>query len=224
MNNAIPANLAAITERIKQAALSAGRDPASVRLVAVSKSQPQESTRAALAAGHRLFGENRVQEAAAKFPDLRADWPDIELHLIGPLQTNKAEEATLIFDVIETLDRPHLAEALSKAMRKTGRSIPCYVEINSGNEPQKTGLQPHQLGEFLRLCREDYGLTVTGLMCIPPQSDDPEPHFQRLRQLAESRHLPHISMGMSADFESAIRAGATEIRIGTAIFGGRERP
>jgi pyridoxal phosphate enzyme (YggS family) len=165
-----------------------------------------------------------VQEAKGKFPDLRAACPDIELHLIGPLQTNKAEEAVKIFDVIETLDRPELAAALSKSMRKTGRTLPCYIEINIGNEAQKAGIRPEQLDDFLRLCRDEHGLKVIGLMCIPPQDENPAPHFARMKQLADTHHLPHLSMGMSADFEIAIQEGATEVRVGTAIFGERKKP
>jgi len=216
-------NLDAITTRIIAAARQANRDPASVRLVAVSKFHPQEAVVEVLKAGHYLFGENRVQEAVAKFAPLRAAYPSIELHLIGPLQTNKAEEAVRHFDVIEVLDRPKLAEALAAAMRKTGRSVPCYIEINSGAEPQKAGILPEALPDFLRLCCDDYGLPITGLMCIPPQGDDPRPHFRRLKELADQHALPNISMGMSADFESAIQEGSTEVRIGTAIFGERTK-
>lgn len=217
----ISANLAAIKERLRKAALEAGRDVDAVRLVAVSKFHPAEAIKEALQAGHRLFGENRVQEAKSKFPELRATYPDIELHLIGPLQTNKADEAVKIFDVIETLDRPQLAAALAKAMRKANRSVPCTIEINVGKEPQKAGIDPENLSDFLRLCREEHGLNVIGLMCIPPQGEDPRPYFARLKQLADAHQLSHISMGMSADFETAVREAATEVRIGTAIFGAR---
>jgi hypothetical protein len=219
--HSIASNIDALQERLRQTALACGREADSVRLVAVSKFHPQESVVAALEAGQRLFGENRVQEARGKFPFLRAAYPDFELHLIGPLQTNKAEEAVKIFDVIETLDRPELAAALAKAMLKTGRRLPCYIEINIGNEPQKAGIAPEQLGDFLRLCREEHGLEIVGLMCIPPQTEGPQPYFAQLKKLADAHNLPHISMGMSADFEAAIRAGATEVRIGTAIFGER---
>jgi pyridoxal phosphate enzyme (YggS family) len=219
----IAVNFAALRARIENAAQKAGRNVGAVRLVAVSKFHGAESVAAALAAGQRLFGENRVQEAKGKFLGLRNAYPDIELHLIGPLQTNKAEEAVKIFDAIETLDRPDLAVALAKAMRKTGRALPCYIEINIGNETQKAGIQPEQLGDFLRLCREEHGLRVAGLMCIPPQNENPQPYFARMKQLAGMHHLPHLSMGMSADFESAIQEGATEIRVGTAIFGERKK-
>jgi PLP dependent protein len=222
--NQIASNLIALNERIGKAIQKAGRDPASVRLVAVSKFHPAVAVKTALEAGQRLFGENRVQEAKAKFPDLRGSYPDIELHLIGPLQTNKADEAVQIFDVIETLDRPELAAALSKAMRKTGRMLPCYIEINIGNEPQKAGIQLEQLGDFLRHCRDQHGLKIIGLMCIPPQNENPQPYFKHLKQLADTHHLSHVSMGMSADFEGAIQEGATEVRVGTAIFGERTKP
>lgn len=223
MNN-IAANLDVLREHIKTAARKAGRDTDTVRLVAVSKFHGGEAVEAALQAGQRLFGENRVQEAKGKFPPLRAAHPDIELHLIGPLQTNKAEEAVKIFDVIETLDRPELAAALSKAMRKTERTLPCYIEINIGDEAQKAGLKPEQLADFLRLCRDEHGLIITGLMCIPPQNENPQPYFARMKRLADTHHLPHLSMGMSADFEIAIEEGATEVRVGTAIFGERTKP
>jgi PLP dependent protein len=222
--NFIATNLAALQHRIESAAKKAGRNAGTVKLIAVSKFHPVETIREALQAGQRLFGENRVQEAKNKFPALRAMYPDMGLHLIGPLQTNKADEAVKIFDVIETLDRPQLAAALSKSMQKTRRNIPCYIEVNIGHEPQKAGIPPDQLKEFLRLCRDEYGLGVAGLMCIPPQTEDPQPHFSALRRLAETHHLPHLSMGMSADFEIAIQEGATEIRVGTAIFGERPQP
>jgi PLP dependent protein len=222
--NSIATHIVALRKRLRKTALAAGRSGDSVHLVAVSKFHAEQAVRAALDAGQRLFGENRVQEAKAKFPHLRAAYPDIELHLIGSLQTNKADDAVRVFDVIETLDRPELAEALAKAMRKTGRALPCYIEINSGHEAQKAGIAPEKLGDFLRLCRETHNLTVTGLMCIPPLAEDPRPHFAELRRLAEAHGLPHISMGMSADFETAIEEGATEVRIGTAIFGPRKKP
>ncbi len=214
-------NIASIIARLRQACLDAGRDVSHVQLVAVSKFHPEESVREALQAGQRLFGENRVQEAKAKFPQLRVVYPNLELHLIGPLQTNKADDAVKIFDVIETLDRPELAAALAKSMRKTGRQLPCYIEINIGHEPQKAGIAPEQLSEFLTLCRDTHGLNIIGLMCIPPADQNPQPYFAKLKKLANAHKLPHISMGMSADFECAIREGATEIRVGTAIFGER---
>lgn len=215
------ANLAAINQRIAVAARAAGRDAADIKLVAVSKTKGQDDIRAAIAAGQKFFGENRVQEAKAKFASLRAEYPDLKLHLIGPLQTNKAEDAVKFFDVIETLDRPRLATALAEAIKKTGCAPEFYIEINLGSEPQKSGIAPEALGDFLAFCREACALNVTGLMAIPPQHEDPAPHFTRLRELAARHKLPNLSMGMSGDFETAIACGATEIRIGTAIFGER---
>ena len=220
----ISANLTAINQRLRDAVHKTGRKADSVRLVAVSKFHDQDKVREALAAGHRLFGENRVQEAKAKFPELRVAHPDIELHLIGPLQTNKADDAVKIFDVIETLDRPQLAEALAKSMRKAGRSLPCLIEVNIGAESQKAGIEPGKIGDFLALCRDRHGLTIMGLMCIPPQGKDPKPYFVEMRRLAEKHGLSQISMGMSGDFEEAIAEGATLVRIGTAIFGERMKP
>ena len=217
----IAANLGVIQKRLADATRNTGRAVDAARLVAVSKFHPKEAVLDVLQTGHRLFGENRVQEAKGKFPELRSIYPDIELHLIGPLQTNKADDAVEIFDVIETLDRPSLAAALSKAMKKANRWVPCYIEINSGKESQKAGIDAEQLPDFLSLCRDKYGLTITGLMCIPPHGENPQPYFKQLKQLADAHHLPHISMGMSGDFETAIHEGATEVRIGTAIFGER---
>jgi pyridoxal phosphate enzyme (YggS family) len=217
----IARNLKAIRRSIDAAAKAADRDPEAVKLLAVSKTKSEEDIRAALAAGHRIFGENRVQEAKTKFASLRGAYPDLELHLIGPLQTNKAEEAVKLFNVIETLDRPKLAAALAQAIKKTGSSPEFLIEINIGNEPQKSGIKPDELGQFLKYCREMCQLTIKGLMCIPPQTDDPKPHFMRLKQLAAEYGLAELSMGMSADFETAIACGATEVRVGTALFGAR---
>ena len=215
----IAENLATTKRAIAAAAHAAGRDPAAIALIAVSKFHDGAAVRAAMAAGQTRFGENRVQEAAEKFAALRTS--GLELHLIGPLQTNKAEEAVRLFDVIQTLDRERLAAALAKAIQKTGRQPRLYVEVNIGQEEQKAGIAPEALGDFLRLCRETYALSITGLMCIPPQAADPVPHFQMLKSLADRHALPHLSMGMSADFTQAIACGATEVRIGTAIFGAR---
>jgi len=217
----IARNLEAIRQRMAAAARGAGRDPGTVHLVAVSKTKTEEDIRAALDAGQKFFGENRVQEAKVKFAPLRAEYPDLKLHLIGPLQTNKAEDAVRLFDVIETLDRPRLATALAEAMKKTGCRPELYIEVNIGAEPQKAGIAPDMLADFLAFCREGCGLAVTGLMTIPPQHEDPAPSFTRLRELAERHNLPNLSMGMSADFEEAIRCGATEVRVGTAVFGVR---
>ncbi len=219
--NAIADNLRFVRKKIMQAALANGRDPSQIKLVAVSKGKTEADVEAAIAAGQLVFGENRVQEAKAKFANLRAANPALELHLIGPLQTNKADDAVRLFDVIQTLDRPSLAEALAKAIKKTGRVPRLYIEVNSGSEPQKAGVAPEDFGSFLDFCRDACGLAVNGVMCIPPQAGDPTPHFLRLKTLAEQYGLAHISMGMSADFETAIRCGATEVRVGSAIFGER---
>ncbi|MDD3370329.1 MAG: YggS family pyridoxal phosphate-dependent enzyme [Alphaproteobacteria bacterium] len=190
-------------------------------LIAVSKTQSAEAVREALAAGQRIFGENRVQEAQAKFPPLRGDFPDLELHLIGALQTNKAADAVALFDVIQTLDRPKLADAVAKAIQKTGKRPRFYIEINIGREPQKAGIAPEDAEDFLAYCRTACQLDIAGLMCIPPEEQDPAPYFKELRALATRLGLPHISMGMSADYETAIACGATEVRVGTALFGKR---
>jgi pyridoxal phosphate enzyme (YggS family) len=215
-------NLAAVSARVGAAAVAAGRDPGSVALVAVGKLQPPEKLVAALAAGHRLFGENRVQEAAGKFPALKADFSDLVLHLIGPLQTNKAAEAVALFDVIETLDRPKLARALAKEMAKSGRRPRLYIQVNTGEEAQKAGVAPAEADALVAYARDELGLPVVGLMCIPPVEDEPAPHFAFLREIARRNGLEVLSMGMSADFETAIRFGATHVRVGTAVFGPRE--
>jgi len=205
---------------LSDAALAAGRAPTTVTLLAVSKTQPAEPVAALLAAGQRHFGENRVAEAAGKYPPLRSLYPDLRLHLIGPLQTNKVKQAVSLFDVIETVDRPKLAQALAAEMAASGRALPCLIEVNIGEEPQKSGVAPSDVADFLVACR-GWGLGVTGLMCIPPQHRDPAPHFRRLQSLARTLALPVLSMGMSGDFAAAIACGATEIRIGTALFGMR---
>ena len=187
----------------------------------MSKTHPSEAVAELLAAGHRHFGENRVQEAAGKYPDLKARYPDLRLHLIGPLQTNKVRQAVELFDIIETLDRPKLAKALSEEMARTGRKIPCLIEVNIGAEPQKAGIAPEETAAFLDSCRSEWKLEIAGLMCIPPAGEDPEPHFRRLKSLAGNLGLPHLSMGMSGDYERAIACGAGEIRVGTALFGSR---
>jgi PLP dependent protein len=217
----ISANLAAVRGRIGAAARAAGRLADAVTLVSVSKTQPAEAVRAALSAGQRIFGENRVQEALAKFPALRREFPDLALHLIGPLQTNKVKDAVAHFDVIETVDRPHLAEALAREMAKSGRHLPCLIEVNIGEEPQKAGVLPAAADAFIRNCRDRLGLPIKGLMCIPPEHEEPALHFALLREIARRNGLLQLSMGMSADFETAIRFGATHVRVGTAIFGAR---
>lgn len=221
MEEAIAANLAAVRGRIEAAADAAGRDPGTVSLVAVSKTQPVEAVRAALQAGQRIFGENRVQEGMAKFPGLRGEFPDFELHLIGPLQTNKVRDAVAYFDVIETVDRPRLAEVLAREMERAGRRLPCLIEVNTGEELQKAGVLPEAVDAFIADCRERLDLPIAGLMCIPPEHEEPALHFALLREIAGRNGLEQLSMGMSADFETAIRFGATHVRVGTAIFGAR---
>ena len=217
----IAANLAAVRARIEAAAEAAGRAADTVSLVAVSKTHPADSVRAALQAGQRVFGENRVQEALAKFPGLRGDFPDLKLHLIGPLQTNKVKDAVAHCDVIETVDRPRLAEALAREMQRSGRPLPCFIEVNTGEEAQKAGVFPEMADRFIADCRDRLGLPVIGLMCIPPEDEEPALHFALLREIARRNGLDRLSMGMSADFETAIRFGATHVRVGTAIFGAR---
>ncbi len=214
-------NLAVVRQNIENAILASGRKPGSVKLIAVSKFKPETALMAAISAGQSVFGENRVQEAKAKFADLRLSKSELELHLIGPLQSNKADDAVRLFDVIETLDRLSLAEALAKAIRKTGRMPKLYVEVNIGHEAQKSGVAPEALANFLHEIREKFVLSVTGLMCIPPADDNPARHFEKMKKLADQHKLTHLSMGMSADYEAAIRCGATEVRVGTAIFGER---
>ena len=221
MEGVIAANLATVRSRIEAAARAVQRAPDSVTLVAVSKTHPAASVREALAAGHRVFGENRVQEAQAKYPALRDAYPDLVLHLIGPLQTNKVRDALALCDVIETIDRPRLAEALAREMERSGRRLPCLIEVNTGEEPQKSGIFPEAADDFIVECRDHLGLPIAGLMCVPPLEDEPALHFALLREIARRTGLGLLSMGMSADFEKAIRFGATHVRVGTAIFGAR---
>jgi pyridoxal phosphate enzyme (YggS family) len=213
--------LRAIQLKIADAKKEGGELAGAGQLIAVSKTRPVEDVEAALEAGQRLFGENRVQEAEAKFPGLRPRYPDLQLHLIGPLQSNKAKEAVALFDVIETIDRPKIAGAIAKEMAAQGRQPVLFVQVNTGEEPQKAGVLPGELGEFLTLCRKTHGLAISGLMCIPPVDEAPAPHFEFLRQLAEKYNLPKLSMGMSADYETAVQMGADYVRVGTAIFGAR---
>jgi pyridoxal phosphate enzyme (YggS family) len=221
MEGVIAANLAAVQERIAAAARAVDRAPESVTLVAVSKTQPAASVRHALLAGHRVFGENRVQEAQAKYPELREEFPDLALHLIGPLQTNKVRDAVALFDVIESVDRLRLAQALASEMDRSGRRPPCLIEVNTGEEPQKAGIMPADADGFILACRERLALPIIGLMCVPPLDEEPAPHFALLREIARRNNSRMLSMGMSADFEKAIRFGATHVRVGTAIFGAR---
>ena len=220
----ISERFAGIRGRIAERARSAGRDPDGVALMAVSKTHPAEAVAEALGAGQRLFGENRVQEAEGKFPGFRAAYPDLRLHLIGPLQTNKVPEAVALFDAIETLDRPRLAEALAREMAKQNRRPDLFVEINTGEEAQKAGIAPAEADAFIVQCRDTWKLPVVGLMCIPPEGENPAPHFALLREVARRHGLTRLSMGMSADYETAIRFGSTEVRLGTAIFGARGTP
>jgi PLP dependent protein len=221
MEGNISANLAAVRERIAVAARGAGRVPDNVTLVAVSKTHPAATVRQALVAGQRVFGENRVQEAEAKYPGLREEFPDLALHLIGPLQSNKVRDALSIFDVIESLDRPRLAQVIAKEMDHSGRRPPCLIEVNTGEEPQKAGILPAEADGFVIECRDRLGLPVIGLMCVPPIDEEPALHFALLREIARRNELEVLSMGMSADYEKAIRFGATHVRVGTAIFGAR---
>jgi len=217
----VAGSLRAVLDRIATAALRAGRRPEDVTLVAVSKTHPVEAIEAALAAGQLHFGENRVQEAAGKFPQLRAGHSGLCLHLIGGLQTNKAREAVRIGDVIETLDRPKLADAIADAMRKEGRTPRLLIEVNVGDEPQKSGIPRAEADAFISACRDRFGAALVGLMCIPPEDQNPAPHFDWLADRAARHGLKVLSMGMSADFETAIAHGATHVRVGTAIFGRR---
>ncbi len=194
---------------------------AQVALIAVSKTHPAEAVIAAAEAGQRLFGENRVQEAAAKFPALRTRYPDLKLHLIGPLQTNKVKLAVEACDAIQTIDRDKLAAALADELAKQGKRLDLFVQVNTGEEPQKAGILPAEADDFIRRCRDQYKLPVVGLMCIPPAEEHPAPHFALLREIARRHDLQQLSMGMSGDYETAIQFGATHVRIGTAIFGAR---
>jgi hypothetical protein len=213
--------LAGVRRQIAQACAEAGRDPGAVTLVAVSKTFAADAIAPVIAAGQRVFGENRVQEAKAKWPELTARQPDVALHLIGPLQSNKAKEAVALFDAIHAVDRPSLCAALAKEIDKQGRAPLLFAEINTGAEPQKAGILPEAADGFLRECRDTYGLTIAGLMCIPPADEAPGPHFALTAKIAARNGLTLLSMGMSADFESAIRFGATHVRVGSAIFGSR---
>lgn len=203
------------------AAQAAGRSPESVTLIAVSKTFDGPEIVPVIEAGQRVFGENRVQEAKAKWPALKIGWPDIELHLIGPLQSNKAAEAVQLFDAIHTVDRPKIAEAIAKEIRRQAKPLKLFVQVNTGREPQKAGIDPDQADAFLRECRDVHGLDISGLMCIPPAEEDPKPHFILLAAIAGRNGLSQLSMGMSGDYAAAIACGATYVRVGSAIFGTR---
>ncbi len=217
----ISENIRELQHRIAQAAKRVDRSPEAVSLVAVSKKQSEVLVRSALEAGHRIFAENRVQEAQMKWPYLKTQYPDIQLHLIGPLQTNKVADAVALFDIIETVDRPKLARKLADEMTKQGRHLPCFIQVNTGEEPQKAGVSPMEINNFVAECQTRHGLNIAGLMCIPPQDEEPALHFAFLRELAQRTSLAGLSMGMSADFEIAIEMGATHVRVGTAVFGDR---
>ncbi|MGY8963910.1 MAG: YggS family pyridoxal phosphate-dependent enzyme [Rhodospirillales bacterium] len=214
-------NIESLKTRAAKAASGVGRDPLDILLVAVSKMHSGDAIRASLDAGQRVFGESRVQEAMDKWPPIKAEYPDVRLHLIGPLQTNKVREAVALFDVIQTVDRPKLANKLSEEMRKQNRMLPCFIQINTGEEDQKAGILPAESDSFISNCRDKEGLRVEGLMCIPPQYEEPSLHFAFLREIAARNSIDNLSMGMSTDFEIAIAMGATQIRLGTAIFGSR---
>lgn len=214
--------LAQVRDDVDRACRDAGREPGSVTLVAVSKTFGAGAIEPVVAAGQRVFGENRVQEAKAKWPPLLERYPGLELHLIGPLQSNKARDAVALFHAIHSLDRPSLAEALAKEIARQGRSPLLFVEINTGGELQKAGVLPERADDFLKDCRDKFGLRVSGLMCLPPADEPPAPHFALTAKIARRNELNLLSMGMSADFASAIAMGSTHVRIGTAIFGHRD--
>ncbi|MCW9044792.1 MAG: YggS family pyridoxal phosphate-dependent enzyme [Alphaproteobacteria bacterium] len=218
----ISKNLKTILQTIDNKALEVGRKEGEVNLIAVSKVKPAEVIVQALQAGQRIFGENRVQESLEKWPNFKAQFEDVELHLIGPLQTNKVKEALPLFDVIETVDRPKLARFLAREMDATGHRLDCLIQVNTGEEPQKAGVLPDDLDDFVKSCLEEYQLPIKGLMCIPPVGEEPALHFALLREMARRNGLQTLSMGMSGDFETAIELGATHVRVGSAIFG--ERP
>jgi PLP dependent protein len=214
-------HLAEVTRRIAEAARAAGRAPTDVTLVAVSKTHGADRVRELLDAGHRVFGENRVQEAEEKFPALKAQYRDLELHLIGPLQTNKVRDAVALFDAIQSVDRERLAAVLAKEMARQLKRPACFIQVNTGEEPQKAGVLPGQVDAFVTACRDMHKLPVVGLMCIPPVDEEPALHFALLTKMAARNSLAKVSMGMSADYETAVRLGATHVRVGSALFGAR---
>ena len=221
-NYHIVANLSEVLDKISTAAAAAGRSPSSVDLVAVSKTHPASAIEAAVAAGQKVYGENRVQEVSQKWTALKDKYPDTRLHLIGSLQSNKARDAVCLCDVIETVDRPKLARSLARLMDEEGQRPDCLIQVNTGEEPQKAGVLPADADAFITACRDDYGLPVTGLMCIPPAHEEAALHFALLHGIAERNGLATLSMGMSADYEIAVQFGATHVRVGTAIFGTRQ--
>ena len=220
----VAANLAAVKAEVEDAARAAGRAASEITLIAVSKGHPTSRILPALAAGHTTYGENRVQEASEKWQALRSEWPSAVLHYIGALQTNKVRDAVAIADAIHAIDRPKLAAALAREMERQGRRPDCFIQVNTGAEPQKAGILPDGFDALVARCRDDLMLPVVGLMCIPPAGEDPAPHFTLLRELAKRHGLDRLSMGMSADYRTAIALGATHVRVGTAIFGARPTP
>ncbi len=216
--------LAEVLDRINGAAEKAGRPPGSVQLVAVSKTFDADAIRPVIEAGQKVFGENRVQESQGKWPALKEQYPDLQLHLIGPLQTNKARDAVQLFDCIETVDREKLARVLAREMANAGRKVPVFVQVNTGAESQKAGILPDEADAFVTFCRDECRLEVKGLMCIPPIDEEPALHFALLEKIAKRNGLTGLSMGMSADFETAVQFGATHVRVGSAIFGERSKP
>ena len=221
LTSSLPSGLAAVTQEIARAAKEARRDPASVTLIAVSKTFDADAITPVIAAGQRVFGENRVQEAKAKWPALISDHAGLVLHLIGPLQSNKAKEAVALFDAIHSVDRRSICEALAKEIKSQARHPQLFVQVNTGEEPQKAGVAPDEADAFIAACRDKYGLTISGLMCIPPVDQAPAPHFALTAKIAARNGLTNLSMGMSADFATAIQMGATHVRVGSAIFGHR---
>ncbi len=216
--------LADVGSKLEKAAKNAGRNPDDVHLIAVSKTFGAGDIVPVLEAGHRLFGENRVQEAKDKWPELRAQFPDCELHLIGPLQSNKTREAVELFDAIHSIDRPKIARAVTEEMGRQGKRLQLFVQVNTGEEPQKAGVMPKETAALVALCRDELGLDIAGLMCIPPVDEEPAVHFAFLAKLADELGLSGLSMGMSDDYETAIAFGATHVRVGSAIFGPRPKP
>ncbi len=221
MDTALKDRLCGVQAKLAEAAQAAKREPASITLIAVSKTFGADEVRPALLAGQRVFGENRVQEAHGKWPPLRADFPDLKLHLIGPLQSNKTAEAVALFDAIHTIDRPKIAHAIAGEMARQSKLLELFVQVNTGEEAQKAGVMPADANAFVAMCRHDLGLNITGLMCIPPVEEEPAVHFAFLAKLAGEMDLKGLSMGMSGDFETAIAFGATHVRVGSAIFGSR---
>lgn len=221
MTSKQPSNLDQVGQNIRDSAERAGRDPHAITLVAISKTHPVAVIRPLLDQGQRIFGENKVQEAADKWPSLREDYPGVALHMVGPLQSNKVRQALSLFEVIETVDRPKLARAIARISAEENSSIQCYIQINVGRESQKAGIDPEEADAFIVLCRDVLKLNVTGLMCLPPAGQDPRPYFSQLKDIAGRNDLEHLSMGMSGDYQIAIQCGATSVRVGTALFGAR---